>query len=72
MRGWGRRRDASIRQALQRCQSYNRMAQKELAEFRERFIPLAMEIPIQEVAELLYYLERAETILAGGEGGGHV
>ena len=69
MRAWGRRRDASLRQELQRCQSANRLAQQALAEFRERFIPAAMMIPINEVTELMYFLERAETLLASGEGG---
>jgi hypothetical protein len=71
MRGWGSRRDASLRQTLQRCQSANRLALQALAEFRERFIPAAMAIPINEVAELMFYLERAETLLSStGEGGG--
>jgi hypothetical protein len=69
MRGWGRRRDASLRQELQRCQSRIRLAQQALAVFRERFIPLAMGLPIIDVTELLSYLERAENLLAGVEGG---
>ena len=67
---WGMKRDAALRTDLQRCQSANRLAQQALAEFRERFIPAAMAMPINEVTELLYYLERAETALSGGEGGG--
>jgi hypothetical protein len=60
MRGWGSRRDANLRQELQRCQSRIRLAQQALAEFREHFIPAAMAMPIQEVTLLLYYLERAK------------
>ena len=66
---WGRKRDSELRADLQRCQSSNRLAQQALAEFRERFIPMAMAIPINEVAELMFYLERAETLLSSGEGG---
>jgi hypothetical protein len=70
MRGWGRRRDASLRQELQRCQCRIRLAQAALAAFRERFIPMAMGLPIIDVTELLSYLERAENLLASAEGGG--
>ena len=68
---WGRKRDSELRQELQRCQSRIRLAQAALTEFREHFIPMAMAIPINEVAELMFYLERAETLLSStGEGGG--
>jgi hypothetical protein len=70
MRGWGSRRDASLRQELQRCQSRIRLDQQSLAAFRECFIPLAMSLPIIDVTELLSYLGRAENPLAGVEGGG--
>ena len=55
---------------MQLLESRIRLAQAALADFRERFVPMAMAMPIIDVTELLSYLERAENLLAGVEGGG--
>jgi hypothetical protein len=64
------RREVALRNRVQLLESRIRLAQAALADFRERFIPLAMGLPIIDVTELLSYLERAENLLAGVEGGG--
>ena len=69
MRGWGSRRDANLRSRAQLMESRIRLAQQALAEFREHFMPAAMAMPINEVTELMFYLERAEAALSSGEGG---
>jgi len=66
---WGRRRDANLRSRVQLLESRIRLAQAALEEFRTKFIPAAMAMPINEITELMYYLERAETCLASVEGG---
>jgi hypothetical protein len=55
---------------VQLLESRIRLAQAALADFRERFVPMAMSMPIIDVIELLSYIERAENLLAGVEGGG--
>jgi hypothetical protein len=67
---WTWKKDANLRSRVQILESRIRLTQAALAEFREHFMPAAMAMPISEVTELLYYLERAETILASVEGGG--
>jgi hypothetical protein len=64
------RREVSLRNRVQVLESRIRLAQAALADFRERFVPMAMAMPIIDVTELLSYLERAENLLAGVEGGG--
>jgi hypothetical protein len=64
------RRGVALRNRVQLLESRIRLAQAALADFRERFIPLTMSLPIIDVTELLSYLERAENLLAGVEGGG--
>jgi hypothetical protein len=56
MRGWGSRRDANLRSRVQLLESRIKLAQQAMA--------------IIDVTELLSYLERAENLLAGVEGGG--
>ena len=63
------RREVALRNRVQLLESRIRLAQAALAAFRERFIPMAMGLPIIDVTELLSYLERAENLLAGVEGG---
>jgi hypothetical protein len=67
---WGRKSDANLRSCVQLLESRIRLAQQALEQFRTKFIPLAMSMPIIEVTELLSCLERAENLLAGVEGGG--
>jgi hypothetical protein len=64
------RREVSLRNRVQVLESRIRLAQAALADFRERFVPMVMAMPIIDVTELLSYLERAENLLAGVEGGG--
>jgi hypothetical protein len=64
------RREVALRNRVQILESRIRLAQAALADFRERFILLAMGLPIIDVTELLSYLERAENLIAGVEGGG--
>jgi hypothetical protein len=64
------RREVSLRNRVQLLESRIRLAQAALADFRERFVPMAMSMPIIDVIELLSYIERAENLLAGVEGGG--
>jgi hypothetical protein len=70
MRWW--RRDHELRAELQACQSKCRLALLALGTFRERFVPLALYMPISDAAELLVLLERAENLLDGIEEGGVV
>jgi hypothetical protein len=70
MRGWGRRRDSSLRQELQQCQSRIRLALDALAVFRQGFMDLALHLPMLNAAELLARLDRIEIILGREEGGG--
>jgi hypothetical protein len=64
------RREVALRNRVQLLESRIRLAQAVLADFRERFVPMTMSMPIIDVTELLSYLERAENLLAGMEGGG--
>jgi hypothetical protein len=64
------RREVALRNRVQLLGSSIRLAQAALADFRERFVPMAMSMPVIDVTELLSYLERAENLLAGVEGGG--
>jgi len=56
-----------LREQLQRCESRVRLAQHAINVFRQRFMPLAMSLPMLDTAEVLGQLTRIETVLAGGE-----